>query len=133
MNDYAGAISSYNNAITAEPDFYLAYNNRGTIYFQQGKLEEALSDFDQAIKINPKYAPAHSNRGAIMHKQENYKEALAAYDKAIQYDSKHANAYLNRGITKEMLRDESGACIDWSKARKLGLSLGKKYYINNCN
>jgi len=60
-------------------------------------------------------------------------EAVNYFKKAIQNDPKHANAYLNRGVTKEMIRDEAGACVDWKKARDLGVSLGKKYYVNNCN
>ena len=50
----------------------------------------------------------------------------------VSYKSLNPSILLNRGITKEMLRDEEGACEDWSKARKLGLQQGKTYYINNC-
>ena len=43
-----------------------------------------------------------------------------------------AKAYLNRGITKQMTRDEDGACSDWSKAKELGIMMVKKYLANDC-
>jgi len=47
-------------------------------------------------------------------------------------DNKYAKAYLNRGITKQMTRDEGGACSDWKKAKKLGIMMAKKYLANDC-
>ena len=63
---------------------------------------------------------------------KKYKEAIAAFDKAIQIDVDYAKAYLNRGISKQMIRDEDGACLDWKKANEFGIMLAKKYLINDC-
>src|SRR5690606_24766228 len=45
--DYEGQIASYSKAIELKPDYVDAYNNRGTVYTDQGNLEAALQDFDQ--------------------------------------------------------------------------------------
>ena len=63
---------------------------------------------------------------------KKYKEAIAAFDKAIQLDVYYAKAYLNRGISKQMIRDEDGACLDWGKAKELGIMMVKKYLANDC-
>ena len=51
---------------------------------------------------------------------------------AISLDENYAKAYLNRGISKQMKRDEDGACADWQKAFDLGIELAKKYLMNDC-
>ena len=40
---------------------------------------------------------------------------------------------MNRGITRQVLRDEVGACDDWNKAKELGIKLANTYIINDCN
>ena len=72
------------------------------------------------------------NRAAIYQIREQYGAALADLNKANSLDKLNPSILLNRGITKEMLRDEDGACEDWSKAEELGLQQAKTYYINNC-
>ena len=54
------------------------------------------------------------------------------FDKSIMLDLKYAKAYLNRGITRQMTRDEDGACGDWLKAKELGIKLANKYLGNDC-
>ena len=43
-----------------------------------------------------------------------------------------AKAYLNRGITRQITRDEDGACNDWIKAKELGIKMANKYIGNDC-
>jgi len=30
------------------------------------------------------------------------------------------------------VRDEDGACLDWKKAKELGITIAKKYLANDC-
>jgi len=39
---------------------------------------------------------------------------------------------MNRGISKEMLRDEQGACTDWRKALEMGIEEAIEY-ITDCD
>ena len=133
MKDYAGAMAAFNRAISVDPNFYMAYNNRGVSQLEQGKLEDAKKDFEKTLQLNPKYAAASSNLSAIYFKQKDYKKALEYANAAITNDPNYANAYVNRGMAKEMLRDMEGACKDWHKAKDLGADLGKSYYSENCN
>ena len=41
-------------------------------------------------------------------------------------------AYVNRGISKEKLRDMSGACSDWRKASYLGDDEAKNWVRQQC-
>ena len=46
------AITQYNLAIKMDPDFGEAYNNRGLVYMDTGKYEEARADFENVMKLN---------------------------------------------------------------------------------
>ena len=132
MQDYDGAIEDYSSAISVDTLNAIAYNNRGTVYKELNKYEEAISDFASAIRLNPDYAIAYSNRANLKLSQKKYKEALLDYDKAIELNNKYGVAYLNRGICKEILRDEDGACKDWSKADALGVLAAGDYLDAQC-
>lgn len=64
-------------------------------------------------------------------KFEDSRGAIADYNKVIQQNPKHTQAYYNRGLSKMILNDKNGACLDWSKAGELGdpdaYDLIKKY------
>jgi tetratricopeptide (TPR) repeat protein len=52
------AISCYDQAIQLDPQYALAYNNRGEAYEAENDPDHAIADFGQALKLNP-LAKAH--------------------------------------------------------------------------
>lgn len=50
---YEDALSLFDKAIEAEPDFYQAYYNRGVTYELMGEGEKAKKDFEKVLEINP--------------------------------------------------------------------------------
>ena len=61
--DYERAITDFDHAIRANPNFAFAYNGRGSAYANRREYERAIADFDAAIRIDPQYAWAFYNRG----------------------------------------------------------------------
>jgi len=57
------AIAEYDMAISSNPGFAPAYNNRGGVYGRLGDVQLAIEDFDEAIRLDPQYALAYFNRG----------------------------------------------------------------------
>ena len=49
--DYDKAISVYNTAVRLNPNYALAYNNRGIAYLAQGKNDQAQADFAKARQL----------------------------------------------------------------------------------
>lgn len=131
--DTSNALSYYNLAISKDSNYVLAYNNRASLYINQNNLKDALDDINMALSIDADYSPAYNNKGIIYHQRKKYVEAISYFDKAILLNSNYAKALLNRGITKQMLRDEDGACNDWIKAKELGINIANKYLVNDCN
>ncbi len=133
QGDSKNALSYYSLSISKDSNYVLAYNNRGSLYLDLNDVKNALIDIDKAISIDNNYAPAHNNKGVMYHQQKNYTEALVCFDKAILLNNNYAKALLNRGITRQMIRDEDGACNDWIRANELGINIANKYSRNDCN
>jgi len=77
------AIGEYDEAIRLDPQYALAYTNRGAAYAYLGEYQEAIADFTRAIEINPEGALAYYNRG-FAHKLLGEKaQAIADFEKVI--------------------------------------------------
>jgi len=74
-----------------------AHNALGTVFYGQGKLDEAMACYRQAVALNPAYAEAHSNLGNVLRAQGKLDEAVACYRHALTLTPTHANAYYNLG------------------------------------
>jgi lipoprotein NlpI len=51
--EYARAIQSFDESLRLNPDYAIAYGNRGITYFILGRFSEALNDFEQCRKLLP--------------------------------------------------------------------------------
>lgn len=131
-NKLDDALSEYNQALRLEPNNVLALNNRGYVYFLQGKYAEAEADFKAAIAQDGSYSYAFNNLASVYIKQERYKEAIESAGKAIQLSPEYGYAYLNRGIAREMVRDIPGACSDWEKAENMHVKNADLYLSGSC-
>ena len=77
------AIEQFKQALTAKPDFEVAFNMLGHCYIERGQWEDALSNLDQALKIRPDYPAALYNRGRLYQQLSVTKRDNALIDKAI--------------------------------------------------
>lgn len=130
---YADALTDFNTSIGLEPDFALAYDNRGAVKGLLGQYDDALKDHNIAIGIEPNSADAYYNRGEIKIKLYQYADALTDFNTAIKLNPDHARAYHNRGLTKALLRlrqtgkvkqDFQTALQDFQTALKLAKQRG---------
>lgn len=122
------AVAAYSKAISLDPEYAIAYNNRGTVYARLKQYDRAISDIDKAISLNPEYAMAYNNRGNAYDDLKQYNRAMADYGKAISIDPGDASAYNNRGVAYMFgLYKTKEACADWEKACSLGVCSGLNY------
>jgi tetratricopeptide (TPR) repeat protein len=52
-NDYDRAISDFNEAIRLDPNFAMAYYNRGNAYFFKEDYKRAIADWESTLLIDP--------------------------------------------------------------------------------
>jgi len=116
--DFNGAIIKYTEAITLNPSYAPAYNNRGSAYQAKGDLDQAIKDYDKAIELNPKYANAYYNRGNAYTRKIDFNSAIKDFNKAIELNPKHAMALANQGTVYLVKGDNENAKYWYERALK---------------
>ena len=92
------AIAEYDEAIRLDPQFALAYNNRGFANTKLGQYARAIQDYDEAIRLDP-WNP-DSNAGRAM----TY--TLLGKDKEAQQDVERAVGLgFDRGLLEGEIED----------------------------
>ena len=61
--DYDQAIADCSEAIRLDPQYVLAWWNRGECWRVKGNYKQAIADFAEVIRIDPSYYPAYWTRG----------------------------------------------------------------------
>ena len=96
------------------PNFGIAYYNRGLIFEQRGQWDKAIADFSEAIRCMPGSAPAFVERARNYAAKDDLESALASVDAAIGIDFKLAAAYevrseiyRRKGVSEKSRQDEA--------------------------
>ncbi|VVC43472.1 Hypothetical protein CINCED_3A002461 [Cinara cedri] len=69
------ALSHYHAAVEGDPDNYLTYFKRGTVYLALGKAKFALIDFGKVLELKPDFTAARYQRGVVLMKQASIEDA----------------------------------------------------------
>ena len=83
QGDVESALGDFDRALESDPEYVMAYNNRGIAKLGKGDIEGALADFDQAIKANANRPEAYANRGLVRLQQGNRAEAQRDFARSI--------------------------------------------------
>ena len=92
--EWVAALGYINLAIEAEPRNAVCYSNRGNIFLELGRHEEALQSYDYAISLDPHYAEVYSNKGNALQRLERFEEALQSYEQALLINQNNPNTLI---------------------------------------
>ena len=121
------AMEAYSRAITLDPEYALAYNNRGNTYGIKDDVDRAIEDYNRAIDLNPEYDLAYNNRGIAYSHKGAYDRAIEDYNKAIDLNPDDATAYNNRGTAYHFQKEYNHAIADYSQAIELNSDYATAY------
>lgn len=62
---YDSSIELYTSAVDIEPDNYLNYYKRASLYLIRGRNDRALRDLNQVLKLNPGHTQSLIRRGKL--------------------------------------------------------------------
>ena len=90
IQDFDQAINSYEESIRRnldeaakfEPRLARAYNNRGSAYYQLGRIERAIEDYNRAIQLSPQLAEFYANRAYAYELLSKDSEARRDFERA---------------------------------------------------
>jgi WD40 repeat protein/Tfp pilus assembly protein PilF/transcriptional regulator with XRE-family HTH domain len=88
---YEDALSAYERALKLDPNFALAYANKGRTLFGLARYEEALNSINQAIRRDPRDISFYNNKKEFLLQLQRYEEALATLQEALQLAQKQGN------------------------------------------
>ncbi len=112
------ALRNFNQAISNNPKFVMAYNARANLRKDMGDEKGAMNDYNKALELDPRYSKALYNRGILKAANKNYKGAVRDYDKAIEYGYRYSSVYYNRGNSKMRDGNYKPAIEDYNIAVK---------------
>jgi protein O-mannosyl-transferase len=96
--DIKGALTELDRAIKLDPNFAMAYYNRGILKNDKfNDFNGAISDYTNALRVNPNYVQAQFNRAISYKALSKFGEAIADYNVVISKDANFINAYVNCG------------------------------------
>uniref|UniRef100_A0A8C6ZBC0 Tetratricopeptide repeat domain 6 n=1 Tax=Nothoprocta perdicaria TaxID=30464 RepID=A0A8C6ZBC0_NOTPE len=96
MGHLSCAMRDYQNAISVDPNYALAYFNAGNIYFRNRQFSQALDYYSKALQLEPRNESAIINRAITNTILKNIKEAEEDFEKAVSLCPFSAAVYFNR-------------------------------------
>ena len=95
-NDLAQAVSLLKQIVEADPKDFVVWTELGTVYFKQGKLDDAATAYQAALQQQPSFALALLNYGKLKIARKDYEGAIETLTQAVKVrpTSADANYYL---------------------------------------
>ncbi len=66
MGRYNESIQACEKVIEIDPQYFVAWNNKGSALVYMSRYDESIQGYDKAPRINPNYAHAWNNKGATL-------------------------------------------------------------------
>jgi peptidoglycan/xylan/chitin deacetylase (PgdA/CDA1 family)/uncharacterized caspase-like protein len=82
--NYAAARDQFAQSLKLQPDFALAANNLGFVYWKMNDDANAVKYFEAALRIDPSRAIAYANLGDALARQGKADEAKKAFETYLQ-------------------------------------------------
>ncbi|MFP4473075.1 MAG: tetratricopeptide repeat protein [Candidatus Omnitrophota bacterium] len=121
---YQNAWTLYSYVIEKNPQSWIAYNNRGSQYFDRGLYKLADQDFRRALSLKPDYADALNNRGLVFYKKGQEQQALKYFSAAIEAFPEFSSAITNRATVYRELGDYQKALEEFNRS----IEINPDYY-----
>ncbi|HRC32268.1 MAG TPA: tetratricopeptide repeat protein [Bacteroidia bacterium] len=127
LANYQQAETDLTNSIKADPNYELAYSNRGIVYSITKRYDKALADFDMAIKLKPDYAEAMHNRAIAYSQIGKVQESLKDLNYLVEKHPNSAENWHTRGVTFLQLNQAQKGLDDINRALSINPELAQAY------
>ncbi len=95
---YASEEKLWSATVQKNPKAWMAHNNLGRVFYEQGKIEEAISRFSESLRLNPNHAEARNNFGLALTQQGKLEQAVEEFSRAIRLKPGQSKFHFNLGI-----------------------------------
>lgn len=125
---FSDALTHYHAAVEGDPNNYLTYFKRGTVYYALGKAKFALQDFTKVLEIKPDFTAAQLQRANVYLKLGEYTKAREDLEHVISVEPYNKEALSQYSLLDNLIENMS-LCEayyrgrDFSAAIELGTAL----------
>ena len=93
------ALSLLENLLVTHPQFALAHNDLGVLYYNQGDKQKALNHYEQAVRLDPQNLNFQKNLADFYFVESGrVEDALAIYNKVLGIDPGDVEALMSMGL-----------------------------------
>merc|ERR1711971_353184 len=113
---YSDALSHFHAAVDADPNNYMSYYKRATVYLAMSRSRPALSDLDTVLKKKPDFINARHQRGGVLLKTGRLDEAHIDLENVVRKEPDNEDAqrqYAMVNTLKERI-EEVRDYINWN-------------------
>ena len=90
-------VSLYTKTLAQSPNAYQILNDLGTVYWRQGRIEEARRCWVRALRLHPTQSIFLNNLGLYASRKNHYAEAESYFRRAILLKPDYTEAHFNLG------------------------------------
>jgi tetratricopeptide (TPR) repeat protein len=132
LQDWAGAITSYDKALKLKGADDQVWFNRGVALSQVQEWKLALDSYGQALDIKPDKVEAWDGQGIVLKALGQYQEAVTSYDRAVGLNPDYAPGWYNRGLALAAIGDLVGAVESCQRSLQIDPTNTSAWYNSAC-
>lgn len=99
---YSDALSHFHAAVDADPNNYMSYYKRATVYMALSRPRPALADLDKIMTIKPDFLKARQQRGGLLLKMGRLNEAHIDLENVVRREPENQEAQGLYGIISQL-------------------------------
>jgi len=112
-------IEFFTKALELDPKLAAAYEQRGLLYYFQGKYDKVIQDYQTYLDLAPEKAEAYRMLGLGYLKNGDYEPAITHFTRAIELEPQHPAGYAYRAEANLLTGNDEGAIRDSTSAVEL--------------
>jgi tetratricopeptide (TPR) repeat protein len=109
----------WNHALSCNSANYMARNNLGRVFAQNGQAKAAIVQYRIALKIKPDYLAARNALALALFQDGNVDEAIAEYRKALEINPDFVDALVNLGTALDAKGQVDDAIAQYRRALEI--------------
>lgn len=118
QRDFKKSKPLYEQILTNNPNFFLAYNNLAVIEFSEGNTEKAVANWNESLKLEAVQPEIYNNLGLSYLIFLDNETALKYFDMALRFKPSYLQAANNRALTLANLARYKDAEIQYEEMIK---------------
>jgi len=118
----------FQHAVDVTHDNWLAYNNLGFTFSQEGRFREAIEQYEAALRVRPDYARAQNNLGNTLIKTGRMSEAIEHLQQAVRIEPNYALAQCNLAMALQQTGQLQEAIAHYELALQIRPDYAEAHY-----